>query len=53
MQIETICMQYQIVSDGDNLHAISNPVFQKKKRKEKYHQFVIYWISQQSVKVKR
>ena len=31
----------QIVSLGDNLHEVSEPVFQDKW--EKYHQFVICW----------
>ena len=29
----------QIVSNGDNLHEMSNPVFLQKS--EKYHQFVV------------
>ena len=32
----------QIVSSGDNLHEMSNPVFWEKK--EKYRQFVVCWI---------
>ena len=35
----------QIVPSGDNLHDMSNPVFS-----EKYHQFVVYWISPESSK---
>ena len=35
----------QMVSDGDNLHEMSGPVFRKKKlQKEKYNQFVIRLI---------
>ena len=33
----------QIVSNGDNLHEMSNPIFREKK--EKYHQFIICCIS--------
>ena len=33
----------QIVSNTDNLHEMSNPVFY-----EKYHQFVMSWISPES-----
>ena len=40
----------QIVSLGDNLHEMSNPVFLGKKKKEKYHQFSICWISLESDK---
>ena len=32
----------QIVSNGENLHEISNPVFWEKD--EKYHQCVVCWI---------
>ena len=35
----------QVVSIGDNLHEMSNPVFW-----EKYHQFVVSWISPESGK---
>ena len=38
----------QIVSMGDNLHEMSKPVFWEKQ--EKYHLFVVYWISSESVK---
>ena len=38
----------QIVSTGDNLHEMSNPVFFEKE--EKYHQFVICWSNPQSGK---
>ena len=38
----------QIVSIGDNLHEMSNPVFSEKS--EKYHQFAICQISQESGK---
>ena len=36
----------QIVSIGDNLHEMSNPVFWEKW--EKYHQFAFCWIIQES-----
>ena len=44
----------QIVSIGDNLHEMSNPVFWKMKNKKKYHQFVICQKSfaQRVVKIK-
>ena len=39
----------QIVSIGDNLHEMSEPVFQKNKTKqETYHQSVVYRISPES-----
>ena len=38
----------QIVSIGDNLHEMSNPNFWEEY--EKYHQFVICWISPKSGK---
>ena len=36
----------QTVSIGDSLHEMSNPVFWEKQ--EKYHQFDVCWISQES-----
>ena len=38
----------QIVSIGDNLHEMSNPVFWEKK--EKNHQFVVCWICPEHAK---
>ena len=37
----------QIVSDGDNLHDMSKPIFLKKKKKKKEN-IVICWICQES-----
>ena len=34
----------QIVSNRDNLHEISNPVFWEKKKSEKYNQLAVCWI---------
>ena len=39
----------QIVSTGDNLHEMLNPVFWEKK-KEKYRLLVVCWISPESGK---
>ena len=36
----------QIVSWGDNLHEMSKPVFS-----EKYHEFIICWISPETGKL--
>ena len=36
------------ITNGDNLHNVSNPVSW-----EKYHQFVVCWISPESGKVKQ
>ena len=36
---ETICMKYQNLFSGQK---------KKKKKKETYHQFVVYWISQET-----
>ena len=38
----------QILSNGDDLHEMRNPVFwenKKKKKKKKNHQFAVCWIS--------
>ena len=38
----------QIVSNGDSLHEMSNPIFWEKIRK--YYQFVVCWICAESGK---
>ena len=38
----------QIISNGDNLHEMSNPVFWENKKK--YRLFVVCWISPESGK---
>ena len=39
-----------IVSLGDNLHEVPKPIFRKKNKKKKCHEFVVCWICPESCK---
>ena len=46
---KNVCFGYPLEANGDYLHERSNPNFWENKKK--WHQFVIFWISPEMVKV--